>query len=146
MQIRKKRHIDDILQRISSSDTKGKLWNIAQHIGMLTCRDNSLSRTIISSKLSQTTSSNGKTHNKMVNETMIKDGSAFATKDLKPGEIFLSLSLIVEGPGCMKNPVCLGCLNPVSEVKRRQLDSILDFFFFFAFTEQYIWTLSLSQV
>ena len=50
----------------------------------------------------------------MVNETLIKDGSTVASKDLKAGEVFLSLPLIVEGPGCMKKPVCLACLNPVS--------------------------------
>ena len=58
----------------------------------------------------------------MVNETFIKDGIATASKDLIPGEVFLSLPLIVEGPGCMKNPVCLGCLNPVSIVKIREQD------------------------
>lgn len=59
---------------------------------------------------------------KMVNETFIKDGIATASKDLIPGEVFLSLPLIVEGPGCMKNPVCLGCLNPVSIVRIRKQD------------------------
>ena len=54
----------------------------------------------------------------MVNETLIKDGAAIASKNLSPGEAFLSLPLIIEGPGCMKKPVCLGCLNPVSKVKR----------------------------
>jgi len=35
-----------------------------------------------------------------------------ASKYLKAGQVFLSLPLIVEGPGCMKKPVCLGCLIP----------------------------------
>ena len=50
----------------------------------------------------------------MLNETLIREGSAVASKYLKAGQVFLSLPLIVEGPGCMKKPVCLGCLIPVS--------------------------------
>ena len=69
--------------------------------------------------------------NKMVNETLIKDGSYVASKDLKAGEVFLSLPLIVEGPGCLKKPVCLGCLNPVSiEIREQDLVSAFVFFSF----------------
>ena len=82
---------------------------------------------------------------KMVNETSLKDGIATASKDLIPGEVFLSLPLIVEGPGCMKNPVCLGCLNPVSIVKIREQDFDTTFSLS-AFSEQHIWTFSMSQV
>ena len=73
----------------------------------------------------------------MVNETSIKDGIATASKDLIPGEVFLSLPLIVEGPGCMKNPVCLGCLNPVSIVKIKKQDFDTTFSLS-AFLEQHI--------
>ena len=65
----------------------------------------------------------------MVKEIVLKDGIAVSSKDLMPGEVLLSLSLIVEGPGCKKNPVCLGCLKPVRELKRRKQDLVFTIFF-----------------
>ena len=112
------------IRRALLSDNKGKLWDTAQHRSTLRPVETTITNFLEQSfhPFYNTLASYWLSHNKtkMVNETLIKDGSATASKDLIPGEVFLSLPLIVEGPGCMKNPVCLGCLNPVSIVKTRE--------------------------